>query len=80
MNAFTNQADECDCSIQIRGTLILLLILSLLGECISMCKSRKRLTEFETENKTLRNLILTTVDKTLVKMMKNGNNVGFEDD
>lgn len=80
MNSVPNQSDECDCSIHIRGTLILLVILSLIGDCISTCRSRRRLNELETETKTLRSLILTTVDKTLVQMMKNGNNNDMDDE
>jgi hypothetical protein len=80
MDTFQIRSEECDCSAHIRATLILLLVLSLLGDCVSTCKSRRRLVELETENKTLRTLILQTVDKTLVKMMKNGNNVDNNDD
>lgn len=62
--------DKCNYEntiIMILGSIILL---SLLFDCISECKSRRRLTN---ENETLKTIIVKSVDRTLIKMMKNGN-------
>ena len=47
-----------------------IILLSLLCDCISNCKSRRRLSD---ENETLKTIIIKSVDRTLIKMMKNGN-------
>lgn len=52
--------------IMILGSIILL---SLLCDCISECKSRRKLTN---ENETLKTIIVKSVDRTLMNMMKNG--------
>ena len=70
--------EKCDCSDHIRGTVVILLLLSLVFDCITSCRRSKKMERLENENTTLKNVILTSVDKALVRMMKNGNNT--EDD
>ena len=53
--------------IMILGSIILLTVLF---DCISNCKSRRRLSD---ENETLKTIIVKSVERTLIKMMKNGN-------
>ena len=68
---FSYQVDE-KCGYEQTVIMILgsIILLSLLYDCISDCKSRKRLSN---ENETLRAIIVKSVDKTLINMMKNGN-------
>lgn len=68
---FSYQIDE-KCGYEQTVIMILgsIILLSLLYDCISDCKSRKRLSN---ENETLRAIIVKSVDKTLINMMKNGN-------
>lgn len=68
-------ADGCDCSNHIRGTIILFLMVSLVIDCVTSCSRARKVYRLEHENNTLKEIILKTVDKTLVRMMKNGNNI-----
>lgn len=64
---------ECDCSNHIRGTVIILVMINLLIDCVASCKRSNLIKELTTENETLKSVILNSVDRVLVKMMKNGN-------
>lgn len=70
---FPKQVPECDCSDHIRGTVIILVAIYLVFDCITMCKRSKKMDRLENENKTLKTIILSSVDKALVRIMKNGN-------
>jgi hypothetical protein len=63
---------ECDCSNHIRGTIIVLTVLSILIDSVAYCRRDKKITELTSENQTLKTIILKSVDRALVKMMKNG--------
>jgi hypothetical protein len=72
--------EKCDCSNHIRGTFVVLLLISLLYDCVTSCRRNRKIERLKNENKTLKNLILASVDKALVKMMKNGNDSESEHD
>lgn len=67
--------DKCDCSSHIIGTITICVMFMTLIECIACCKRGKRLIELESENSTLKTVFLTTIERTLIKMMKNGNDI-----
>jgi len=70
---FPKSEPVCDCSNHIRGTVFLLGLISLVADCIAQCKRRKDIQKLKTENETLKSIIFRSVDRALVKMMKNGN-------
>lgn len=68
---FPKQEVKCeDCGNIVRGVLVVMTVLSLLIDCISSCKNKRKIHALETENKTLKSIILKSVDRALVKMMK----------
>ena len=72
--------EKCDCSNHIRGTIFVLSVLTLVVDCIASCRRKRKMEEIENENKTLKSIILSSVDKAFVKMMKNGNDSEDEHD
>ena len=71
---------DCVCSTQIRGVIVALSAVILLIDCVTSCRRTRKVNELTTENKTLKSIILSAVDRALVKMMKNGNDSNVDDD
>lgn len=72
--------DSCETEHKIIGLFTILTCFFLGLDCMLSCGNNRRLDTLEAENKTLKNIILKTVDRTLVRMMKNGNSSeNFED-
>jgi hypothetical protein len=72
------KVSECDCSNHIRLTMVLITGLFLLVDCVTSCKRNRKISELTSENETLKSMILTSVEKVIVKLMKNGNDCNFD--
>lgn len=72
--------DECNCYNQVKFILLGMSCLALLVDCIYSCKMRRNINELKIENKTLKNVILTSIDQTFTKILKNGNELNEEHD
>lgn len=68
------QNDNCVAEHKIIGLVTVLTCLYVTLDCLMSCVQNKRVYTLETENKTLKSIILNSVDRTLIRMMKNGNN------
>lgn len=69
---FFQTQDGCDCSNYIKGMLIALATVALLTNCILTCKTNQKLNKVENENQTLKSIISKSIDKTFVRLVKNG--------
>ena len=69
----------CNCSQQTMIGGILTLLLVMLIDCCYTSRLNNRIQELDSENKTLKNVILTTVDRALVRLIKNGNDPDSSD-
>jgi hypothetical protein len=69
------QNDKCECVnySTIRIALLSVTLLSLLFDCTGYCRNQKKIVQLETENKSLKSIILKSIDNTIMKFMKNGN-------
>lgn len=61
--------DSCNCGSQIKLVLVGLSCIALLVDCVYSCKERGRL---NTENKTLKNIISKSFERTILRNLKNG--------
>lgn len=61
--------DSCSCTSQIKVVLIGLSCVALLVDCVYSCRERGRL---NTENKTLKNIISKSFERTIMRNLKNG--------
>lgn len=68
------QNDNCVAEQKIVGLVTVLTCLYVTLDCLMSCVHSRRVHTLETENKTLKGIILNSVDRTLIRMMKNGNN------
>jgi hypothetical protein len=64
------EAKECDCSNHIRVTLAVITLLCLIVDCVSSCKTKRRMNAIEAENQTLKSIIFKSVDRALVNLIK----------
>jgi hypothetical protein len=69
---FPKQDTKCDCSDQIRVTVFLIGLVVVLVDSIAECGRARKLKKLENENETLKSVLLKTVDRILIRMMKNG--------
>lgn len=70
---FTTNAITDTNTIYLQVAIIGLLSLNLVMKCcLCWCNKRRRMTDLEQENHTLKSIILQSVDKALVNMLKNG--------
>jgi hypothetical protein len=71
---FTEQkVVDCSREHRIIGIILLLNLVSLAIDCVSACKRYNEFTSLKKENETLKSIILKSVDKAFLRMMKNGN-------
>lgn len=70
---FFQTQDECDCYSSVRTVVIILSLLTLAVDCVTVCKRNRKIAELTNENETLKTIILKSVDKAFIRMMKNGN-------
>ena len=71
---------HCNCKGQaILGGLLTFILITII-DCCYTDRLSNRLRELEYENKSLKNIILTSVDKVLVKLIKNGNDLTESDE
>jgi hypothetical protein len=64
--------EECGRVNRLRELIFVLAFASLVLDCVFSCKRDKKVERLEYENKTLKGVILSSVDQALVRMMKNG--------
>jgi hypothetical protein len=77
---FPKKEVECDCSDHIRGTAFLITLVVFLIDCIAQCSHNKKMKKLETENETLKSVLFKSVDRALIRMMKNGNDIDNNDE
>lgn len=65
--------NECGREHRIIGFFVFVTVVSILVDVVSYCRTNRKLRDLQNENESLKSLILKTVDRTLVRMMKNGN-------
>jgi hypothetical protein len=71
---FTEQkVVDCSREHRIIGIILILNLVSLLVDCVSACKRYTEIKFLKQENETLKSIILKSVDKAFLRMMKNGN-------
>lgn len=63
---------ECNCYPHVHATLLVVAFVALIVEWIRNCRSRYRVNSLEVENATMKSIILTSLDKTFSRMVKNG--------
>ena len=76
----SSEVKECDCYPQVRVTLLIVTLLALLVDCVGHCRVRYRVKHLEKENETMKSLILTSLDKAFVRIVKNGYGTQNEDE
>lgn len=74
---FTNTTDH-KCDNQIRMTILVMTLVYVILDVTLMCKAKRRMNDMKKENETLKNVILKSVDRALMRMMKNGNDSEYE--
>lgn len=70
---FFPKTEQPKCENEIRLTIVVMMILWAILDLTLMCKANYREKALKQENETLKNVILKSVDRALVRMMKNGN-------
>lgn len=70
---FFPKMQETKCDNQIRLTIVVMTLLYVILDLTMMCKANRREKALKQENETLKNVILKSVDRALIRMMKNGN-------
>lgn len=71
---FLDEDMQCNCKGQaILGGILTFMLITLI-DCCYTNRLSNRVHELEHENKSLKNIILTSVDKVLIRLIKNGNN------
>jgi hypothetical protein len=65
--------DNCDCQSHLSFGIIIAAFVVVLMDCIYSCSTNKHIEEVEAENRTLKGIITTSIDRTLNKLLKNGN-------
>ena len=70
---FSTSTQEHKCDSQIRLTILVVTAIYVVLDLIFMCKANRRMNDMRQENETLKSVILKSVDRALVRMMKNGN-------
>lgn len=63
---------EKPCYSHIKVTLLVVTLLALLVDCVGHCRARCRVRRLEAENETMRSIIMTSLDKTFTRIVKNG--------
>jgi len=76
---FTN-TEQPKCVSEIRMTIVVMTILYLILDLTLTCRAKDREMALKQENETLKNVILKSVDRALVRMMKNGNDPETDDE
>lgn len=70
---FVKQENTCAAEHRIIGLFTIVTVFSLLIDLVSCCRTNQKLQNLQNENESLKSLILKSVDKAFVRMMKNGN-------
>lgn len=68
------QDDTCATEHRIIGLFAVATVFSILVDLVSCCRTNRKIRDLQNENESLKSLILKSVDKVFVRMMKNGNN------
>jgi len=76
---FFTTSNEHKCDSQIRMTILVVTLLYVIIDLTLTCKNNRKVNDLQKENETLKSVILKSVDRALVRMMKNGND-SEEDD
>lgn len=76
---FTN-IEQPKCVSEIRMTIVIMTILYLILDLTLTCKAKDREVALKKENDTLKSVILKSVDRALIRMMKNGNDSETDDE
>jgi hypothetical protein len=72
---FTEQkAADCTREHKIIGIILILNLVSVVIDCVSACKRYNEIKSLKQENESLKSMILKSVDRAFIRMMKNGNN------
>ena len=69
--------DNYNCYSQIKIAVIGIACLSLLADCVYSCRERNKL---NLENKTLKNIISKSIERTIIRNLKNGNDLVDSDE
>jgi hypothetical protein len=69
---FTTNATTTMDSSYLYVAILGILSLNLMMKCYKTCRKSRRVLQLEQENHTLKSIILQSVDKALVRMLKNG--------
>lgn len=74
---FTQEDTSCSCYPQIKLALIGISCVAILIDCVYSCSERNRLNK---ENKTLKNIISKSLERTIMRNLKNGYDIDDSDD
>lgn len=77
---FTTSPHDAKCDNQIRLTILVMTLIYVVLDLTLMCKANRRMNAVKQENETLKSVILKSVDRALVRMMKNGNDYEYTDE
>lgn len=69
---FVLQDNTCATEHRIIGLFTILTVACLASVCASTCATSREIESLKNENETLKSLILKSIDKVLLRMMKNG--------
>jgi hypothetical protein len=74
--------DSCDCTNKVCLAISLMAIIYLVAECIVHPSQiqKEKIAKLKTENENLRSILMKSVDRAFVRMMKNGNDSDDEDE
>lgn len=70
---FFTTSNEHKCDNQIRMTILVVTLLYVILDLTLTCKNNRKVKDLQKENETLKSVILKSVDRALMRMMKNGN-------
>lgn len=72
--------EQPKCASEIRMTIVVMIILYLILDLTLTCRANHREKALKQENETLKNVILKSVDRALIRIMKNGNDSDTEEE
>jgi hypothetical protein len=70
---FFAKSEDHTCDNQVRAAILVVTIIYIILDLTLTCKKNRREKMLKQENETLKNVILQSVDRAFVRMMKNGN-------
>jgi hypothetical protein len=71
---------ECNCRAQVRLALLIATAIVVMVDCITSCRTNRKMNALETENTTLKEIVRKSVDRTITQILKNGYHADPEDE